>query len=47
MVEFQRIESAARQTTRLSRTDYRLNLNRQYAHRRRHYLRRKADRDRS
>jgi hypothetical protein len=33
MVEFQRIERAARQTTRLSRTDYRLKLNRQHAHR--------------
>jgi hypothetical protein len=47
MVESQRIEPAARQTTRLSRIDYRLNLNRQHAHRRRHHVRRKADRDRS
>ncbi len=33
MVESQRIETAERQTTRLSRTDYRLKLNRQHAHR--------------
>jgi hypothetical protein len=47
MDESQRMEPAERQTTRLSRTDYRLNLNRQHAHRRRHQVRGKADRDRS
>jgi hypothetical protein len=47
MVESQRIEPAERQTTRLSRTDYRLNLNRQHAHGRWHHVRGKADRDRS
>ena len=44
MVESQRIEPAARSDDTMGRTDYRLNLNRQHAQRRRHYVRRKADR---